>query len=111
SLLRLEHCQPCCSTAENLARALTPAQRFDAVVSRGVGHLAHLLRLAAPLLHPRGTLLVRKPLQTPELQEATPLLASTTWGEIQTLPLLPGEPSPWCLLAIPRLAEDTGRSA
>jgi len=104
SLLRLENCQPCCSTAEDLARTLTPPQRFDAVVSRGVGHIAHLLRLAAPLLRPGGILLARKPLQTPELQEAAPLLDTTTWGEVQTLPLLQDESSPWCLLAIPRLA-------
>jgi len=104
SLLRLENCQPCCSTAEDLVRSLTPTQRFDAVVSRGVGHIAHLLRLAAPLLRPGGTLLVRKPLHTPELQEAAPLLTAAIWGEVQTLPLLQGESSPWCLLAIPRRA-------
>src|SRR5262249_8787468 len=103
SLLRLENCEPCCSAAEALARSLAPTQRFDAVVSRGVGHIASLLRLAAPLLRPGGTLLLRKPQQTPELQEAAPLLASTTWGEVQTLPLLQDKASPWCLLAIPRL--------
>src|SRR5262249_12462943 len=70
SLVRLENCQPCCSTAEDFARSLTPTQRFDAVVSRGVGHIAQLMRLAAPLLRSGGTLLVRKPLHTPELQEA-----------------------------------------
>src|SRR5437764_1163318 len=64
---------------------------------------AHLMRLAAPLLRPGGILLVRKPLQTPELQEVIPLLAAATWGEVQTLPILPATPSPWCLLAIPRL--------
>ena len=103
SLLRLQNCQPCCSTAEDLARSLIPPQRFDAVVSRGVGHIAHLLRLTAPLLRPGGILLVRKPLQTPELQEAAPLLTTTTWGEVQTLPLLQAASSPWGLLAIPRL--------
>jgi 16S rRNA (guanine527-N7)-methyltransferase len=103
SLLGLEHCQPCCSTAEDLARALTPTQRFDAVVSRGVGHIAHLLRLAAPLLRPGGILLVRKPLHTPELQEATPLLATVTWGEVQRLPLPSSTTSLWGLLVIPRL--------
>ena len=104
SLLRLENCALCCSTAEDLARAFTPTQRFDAVVSRGVGPIAHLLRLAAPLLHPGGILLVRKPQQTPELQEAAPLLAAPTWGEVRTIPLLQEESSLWCLLAIPRLA-------
>ena len=104
SLLRLENCRPCCSTAEDLAHALTSTQHFDAVVSRGVGHIAFLLRLSAPLLRPGGTLLVRKPLQTPELQEAAPLLATATWGEVQMLPLLQAGSSPWGLLAIPRLA-------
>jgi 16S rRNA (guanine527-N7)-methyltransferase len=108
SLLRLENCQPDCSTAEDLARALTLPQRFDAVVSRGVGHITHLLRLTAPLLCPGGTLLVRKPLQTPELQEAAPLLATAIWGEVQMLPLLQDASSPWVLLAIPRLAQDSG---
>ena len=103
SLLRLENCQPCCSTAEDFARALPPTQRFDAVVSRGVGHIAHLLRLSALLLRPGGTLLVRKPLQTPELQEAAPLLTTVVWGEVQTLPLLQDESLPWGLLAILRL--------
>src|SRR5215467_14452772 len=64
SLLRLENCQPCCSTAEDLVRALTSPQYFDVVVSRGVGHIVHLMRLAAPLLRPGGILLMRKPLQT-----------------------------------------------
>jgi 16S rRNA (guanine527-N7)-methyltransferase len=104
TLLGLENCQPCCGTAEDLARSLAPTQHFDAVVSRGVGHMAHLLRLAAPLLQPGGILLVRKPLGTPELQEVTPLLASATWGEVQTLPLPPAGASSWVLLAIPRLA-------
>jgi len=108
SLLCLENCEPYCSTAADLARALIPTQRFDAVVSRGVGHIAHLLRLAAPLLRPGGTLLVRKPLQTPELQEAAPLLATAAWAEVRTIPLLQDESSPWCLLAIPRLAQDSG---
>ena len=104
SHLRLEHCQPCCSTAEALARSLTPPQRFDAVVSRGVGDIAHLLRLTTPLLRPGGTLLIRKPLQTPELQEAAPLLTTAAWGEVQTIPLLPATSSSWVVLAIPRLA-------
>src|SRR5262245_31482541 len=103
SLLRLENCQSCCSTAEDLARSLISTQRFDAVVSRGVGHITSLLRLSAPLLRPGGTLLVRKPLQTPELREAAPLLTTAAWGEVQTLPLLQDESLPWCLLAIPRL--------
>ena len=35
--LPLENCQPCCSTAEDLAHRLCPQEYFDVVVSRGVG--------------------------------------------------------------------------
>jgi 16S rRNA (guanine(527)-N(7))-methyltransferase RsmG len=35
--LPLENCQPCCSTAEDLAHRLRPQEYFDVVVSRGVG--------------------------------------------------------------------------
>ena len=83
---------------------LHPQEYFDVVVSRGVGSVAHLMRLTAPLLKPGGRLLLRKPLHTPELQEAEPLLASGTWGDLQTLPLPQSENglSPWVLLAIHR---------
>jgi 16S rRNA (guanine527-N7)-methyltransferase len=106
SLLHLQNCHPCCGTAEGLARRLRPAQRFDAVVSRGVGEVAHLLRLAAPLLRAGGKLLLRKPLHTTELQEATPLLAAGAWGEVKTFPLPHSGPSPWTLLAISRALGD-----
>ena len=104
ALLHLGNCQPCCSTAEDLARRLRPQERFDVVVSRGVGSVAHLMRLTAPLLKPGGRLLLRKPLHTPELQEAKPVLASGIWGDVQTLPLPQSENglSPRVLLAIHR---------
>ena len=100
----LENCQPCCTTAEDLARRLSPQECFDVVVSRGVGSVSHLMRLTAPLLKPGGRLLLRKPLHTPELQEAAALLASGTWEDVQPLPLPQSEngPSPWVLLAIHR---------
>src|SRR5262249_25163443 len=60
--LPLENCQPYCSTAEDLAHRLRPQEYFDVVVSRGVGSVAHLMRLTAPLLQPGGRLLLRKPL-------------------------------------------------
>lgn len=102
STLRLEHCLPCCSTAEAFARRLLPEQRLDAVVSRGVGAVPRLLRLTAPLLRPGGILLVRKPLHTSELQEAAPLLASGAWREVRTLPLPQSGPPLWALVALCR---------
>jgi 16S rRNA (guanine527-N7)-methyltransferase len=100
--LSLENCQPCCGTAEDLAHRLHPQEYFDVVVSRGVGSVAHLMRLTAPLLKPGGRLLLRKPLPTPELQEAELLRASGTWGSIETLPLPWSASPPWALLSIVR---------
>jgi 16S rRNA (guanine(527)-N(7))-methyltransferase RsmG len=85
--LPLENGQPCCSTAEDLAHRLRPQEYFDVVVSRGVGRVAHLMRLTAPLLKLGGRLLLRKPLHTLELQEAELLRAAQTWRSIETLPL------------------------
>jgi 16S rRNA (guanine527-N7)-methyltransferase len=100
--LHLENCQPCCSTAEDLAHRLHPREYFEVVVSRGVGSVAHLMRLTAPLLKPGGRLLLRKPLHTPELQEAELLRASETWGDIETLSLPWSASPPWALLSIVR---------
>jgi len=100
--LHLENCQPCCSTAEDLAHRLRHQEYFDVVVSRGVGSVAHLMRLTVPLLKPGGRLLLRKPLHTPELQEAELLRASQMWGSIETLPLPWSAPPPWALLSIVR---------
>jgi 16S rRNA (guanine527-N7)-methyltransferase len=100
--LQLGNCQPCCSTAEDFVRRLRPQARFDIVVSRGVGSVAHLLPLTAPLLKPGGRLLLRKPLHTSELQEAELLQASQTWGSIETLPLPWSASPPWALLSIMR---------
>jgi 16S rRNA (guanine527-N7)-methyltransferase len=100
--LPLENGQPCCSTAEDLARRLRPQESFDVVVSRGVGSIAHLMRLTTSLLKPGGRLLLRKPLHTPELQEAELLRAAQTWGSLETLPL-PWDVSPsWALFSIMR---------
>jgi len=100
--LHLENCQPCCSTAEDLAHRLRPQEYFDVVVSRGVGSVAHLMRLTAPLLKPGGRLLLRKPLHTSELQEAELLRTSQIWGSIETLPLSWSASLPWALLSIVR---------
>jgi 16S rRNA (guanine527-N7)-methyltransferase len=100
--LHLENCQPCCSTAEALAHRLCPQAYFDVVVSRGVGSVAHLMRLTAPLLKSGGRLLLRKPPHTPELQEVELLRASQTWGSIETLPLPWSTSPPWALFSIVR---------
>jgi 16S rRNA (guanine527-N7)-methyltransferase len=98
--LQLRNCQPVCSTAEDLARHHTTAPHFDAVVTRGVGTVAHLLSLAAPLLHPGGALLLRKPVPTTELQEAAALIASGGWAQVKTRSLPMGGRTAWMLLAV-----------
>jgi 16S rRNA (guanine527-N7)-methyltransferase len=100
--LSLENCQPCCSAAEDLAHRLRSQEYFDVVVSRGVGSMAHIMRLTAPLLKPGGRLLLRKPLHTPELQEAELLRASQTWGSLETLSLPWGASPSWALFSIMR---------
>ncbi len=117
SRLKLSHCQTVMDTAESLSRRLAPRgpgatsavdresdTRFDAIVTRGVGTVAHLLSLAEPLLRPGGVLLLRKPLQTPELGAAAPVLSSGRWGEVETLPLCPTGVVSWTLLAIVKQA-------
>jgi 16S rRNA (guanine527-N7)-methyltransferase len=98
--LRLPNCRFVTLSAEELARRLLPAERFEVVVARGVGSVARMLSLAAPLLHPGGLLLLRKPLHTSELQEAMPLLTSGMWEAPQTVPLF--ATAPWMLLGIRR---------
>jgi 16S rRNA (guanine527-N7)-methyltransferase len=104
--LHLANCQPCCSTVEDLAHRLRLQEHFDVVVSRGVGSVAHLMRLAAPLLKSGGRLLLREPLHTPELQEAESLRASETWESIETLPLPWSASPPWVLLSIVRSSQN-----
>jgi 16S rRNA (guanine527-N7)-methyltransferase len=100
--LHLENCQPCCSTAEDLAHRLLPEERFDIVVSRGVGSVSYLMRLTVSLLKPGGRLILRKALHTPELQEAELLRTSQTWGSIETLPLPWSASPPWALFSVVR---------
>lgn len=100
--LDLRNCHPSWGAGEELARRLPPNERFDAVVARGVGSVAHLMRLARPLLRPRGKLLLRKPPATSEHQEAQALLASTAWAGMRTFPLPDSGIKPWVLLAVER---------
>ena len=101
--LGLPNCHPAWGSAEELARGLSPDDRFDAVVARGVGSIAHLMRLAQPLLRPHGKLLLRKPPDSPEHQEAEALLASPAWAGMRTLRLPEGGATLWNLLAIIRV--------
>ena len=82
--------------------ACPPNERFDAVVARGVSSIAHLMRLARPLLRPHGNLLLRKPPASPEHQEAEALLASSAWAGMQMFRLPDGGGMRWILLAIER---------
>lgn len=102
--LGLPNCHPVWGSAEDLARGLSPDERFDAVVSRGVGSVAHLMRLAKPLLRPHGKLLLRKPPDSPEHREAEALLASLAWAGMRTFPLPDSDATLWNLLVIERAA-------
>lgn len=100
--LGLHNCHPTWSSAEELARGLSSDERFDAVVSRGAGSIAHLMRLARPLLRPNGNLLLRKPPDTSENREAEALLASPAWVGLRTFPLAESGGMPWVLVAVER---------
>ena len=102
--LDLHHCHPTWGAAEDLSRRLPPAERFDAVVARGVGSIVHLMRLARPLLRPHGNLLLRKPPDTPEYREAKGLLASPAWAGMRTFPMPESGVKPWVLVAVERAA-------
>ena len=106
--LGLPNCHPAWGSAEELSRRLGPDERFDTIVARGVGSIAHLMRLARPLLRPHGNLLLRKPLDTPEHREAEALLASTAWAGMRTFRLPESGAKPWVLLAVERAATTAG---
>ena len=100
--LGLPNYHPAWGSVKDLSRRLPPDERFDAVVARGVGSIAHLMRLARPLLHPHGNLLLRKSPDSPEHQEAEALLASPDWAGMRAFPLPESGAKPWFLLAIER---------
>ncbi len=108
SRLQLDHCRVEVDSAEGLSRRLQPAVaqashlldgRFDAIVTRGVGTVSHLLSLAEPLLRPGGVLLLRKPRDTPEIEAAAAQLASGRWTALQTVQLHATGAVVWTLLA------------
>ena len=102
--LGLCNCHPAWGSAEELSRRMPADERFDAVVARGVGTVAHLMRLALPLLRPRGKLLLRKPPHTPEYAEAESLMAARGWSGMRKFPLSESGAMPWDLVAIERAA-------
>ena len=104
AVLDLQNCHPAWGSAEELSSRMSPDDRFAAVVARGVGSVAHLMRLARPLLRPRGKLLLRKPPHTPEYREAESLAASPGWAGMHRLPLSESGDTPWELVAIERAA-------
>ena len=106
--LGLHNCHPTWGSAEELSRRLPPDERFDAVVARGVGSIAHLMRLARSLLRPHGKLLLRKPPDTAEHREAEALLASPVWAGMRTFPLPESGAMAWVLLAVERAAAVAG---
>ncbi len=102
--LGLHNCHPAWGSAEELSRRVLPGECFDVVVARGVGSIAHLVRLARPLLRPHGKLVLRKPLSTPDHQGAEALLASPAWSGMCSFSLPESDAMPWVLLAIERAA-------
>lgn len=97
--LALTNCSVHCDTSETLARRLAPLRYYERIVSRGVGSIVQLLRLAAPLLKPGGKLILRKPLGTPEMQEAAAILQKGDWEGTDLRHLPWSEPRAWCLLS------------
>lgn len=109
--LPLPNCTPWCEAAEAMARTLAPAARFDAVVARGVGHLREVMGLAAPLVRPGGTLLLRKPEGSSEIGEIAASLDEERWTRIRTIPRWSSGRTPWVLVAVSRAAPPAARSS
>ena len=100
--LGLRNCHPAWGSAEELSRRTSPDERYDTVVARGVGTIDQLMRLARPLLRPRGRLLLRKPLDTGERQEAEKRLSTRAWSGMESFTLVESGGKHWCLLAVKR---------
>lgn len=100
--LELRNCRPYCSTAEAYGEQLSPEERFDVVVTRGVGRVNDMLRLAAPLLRPGGALVLRKPCGSDEIQEAVADSTTPGWSELYTIPVSHDERLTWVLVVATR---------
>jgi 16S rRNA (guanine527-N7)-methyltransferase len=104
--LGIQNCQLYCDTAEVFSRHLLPEQRFDVVVTRGVGRANDMLRLAAPLLRSGGALVLRKPYASEEIQAAASLMTGG-WSELYTIPVSQDEHLAWVLVVALRDANKT----
>lgn len=102
--LGLQNCQVYCDTAEAYSRHLLPEQRFDVIVTRGVGRVDELQCLAAPLLRPGGALLLRKPSASEEIQAAAPPILPG-WSALYTMPIFQHEAVAWVLVVVRRDAD------
>lgn len=108
SRLGLQNCRPLCDTAEAYGLQLSAAERFDAVVTRGVGRVNDMLRLAAPLLRPGGALVLRKPYGSDEVQAVRAGSLPAGWSTCYTMPLLQDRQLAWVLVVALR---DTDHAA
>ena len=102
--LGLRNCHPTWGSAEEFSHRMSPEERYDTVVARGVGTIDRLMRLARPFLRPRGRLLLRKPLDTSERQEAEKRLSTRAWSGMQSYTLVESAGKHWTLLAVKRAA-------
>jgi 16S rRNA (guanine527-N7)-methyltransferase len=103
--LELRNCRPYCNTAEAYGGQLPTEERFDVVVTRGVGRVNDMLRLAAPLLRPGGALVLRKPYGSGEIQEAMAGSITNGWSELYTIPVSEDEQLAWVLVVALRDAD------
>ena len=99
--LGIQNCQLYCDTAEAFGDHLLPEQRFDVIVTRGVGRVDDMLHLAAPLLRSGGALMLRKPYASEEIQAAAGLITSA-WSELYTIPLSADRERDWVLVVASR---------
>lgn len=103
--LGLYNCHPHWETAESYAAQLSAADRFDVVVTRGVGRIDDMQCLAAPFLRSGGALVLRKPYGSDEVQELMAGSMSTGWSRHYIIPLTPDRQPAWVLVVVIRDAD------
>ncbi len=90
------------------AEELPPVPSFDTVLSRAVGTLGDLLRLAGPVLADDGVLLAMK--SAPSHEELSQILRPYTLRSISEL-VVPGASTPRHLVCIARMPGQDGNTA